>query len=201
MPKIVDRAEMQDGILDAAMKVYASKGYHAATIADVAKAAELGKGTLYLYFQNKEAIALAMVDRHFKGMKESFIRADAPKSLAEFSRDLDQTMNVPDEHARFVRVFFEVFGPSFASDEFSQKVASFFDELGAHYASQIKALVDRGEIRNDVEPKNLGRALASLVDGMILHKGLFSVKKGQYQSMRRAALSMFLEGLTPAPKD
>ena len=46
MPKIVDRRLMQDTILDAAMRTFARKGYHAATIGDVAVEARLGKGTI-----------------------------------------------------------------------------------------------------------------------------------------------------------
>ena len=34
MPKIVDRAVMREGILDGAMDAFASRGFHAATIAD-----------------------------------------------------------------------------------------------------------------------------------------------------------------------
>ena len=128
MPKVVDREEMQHGILDAAMQVYSKKGYHAATIADVAEAAGLGKGTLYLYFKNKEAIAISMVERHFKGMEDRFFGQKMPDSLDEFADSLSQTMNIPDEQSKFIRVFFEVFGPSFASDTFSAKVASFFDK-------------------------------------------------------------------------
>ncbi|HGJ65141.1 TPA: TetR/AcrR family transcriptional regulator [bacterium] len=40
-------------ILNAARKVFAEKGYEVATMDDVASAAELSKGTIYLYFQNK----------------------------------------------------------------------------------------------------------------------------------------------------
>ncbi|MDJ0859602.1 MAG: TetR/AcrR family transcriptional regulator [Dinoroseobacter sp.] len=195
MPKVVDREEMQHGILDAAMQVYVKKGYHAATIADVAEAAGLGKGTLYLYFKNKDAIAIAMVERHFKGMEGRFMAAEMPQTLDAFARGLTQTMNIPDEHARFIRVFFEVFGPSFASDAFSDKVADFFDRLGKHYAAQVAHLQSVGEIREDADASKLGRALAGLVDGMILHKGLFSISSARYGAMRREAIDMFMRGL------
>ncbi len=82
-------------------------------------------------------------------------------------------MQVSQAHDRFVRVFFEVFGPSFASDAFRAKVARFFDRLGQDYAKQIRHLQAVGELRRTVEPETLGRTLASMVDGMILHKGLF----------------------------
>ena len=195
MPKVVDREEMQHGILDAAMQVYSKKGYHAATIADVAEAAGLGKGTLYLYFKNKEAIAISMVDRHFKGMEDRFFGEAMPETLDAFAKGLSQTMNIPDDHAKFIRVFFEVFGPSFASDAFSAKVASFFDRLGDHYTGQIKHLQNAGQIRSDADAKKLGRVLASLIDGMILHKGLFSIPSKRHAAMQNEAVDMFVRGL------
>lgn len=200
MPKVVDREEMQHGILDAAMQVYVKKGYHAATIADVAEAAGLGKGTLYLYFKNKEAIAISMVERHFKGLEDRFFGQEMPETLKDFVDGLSQTMNIPDDHAKFVRVFFEVFGPSFASDVFSAKVASFFDRLGDHYTGQIKHLQEVEQIRGDADAKKLGRVIAALTDGMILHKGLFSIPAKRHNAMRNEAIDMFVRGLVSPAK-
>ena len=200
MPKVVDREEMQHGILDAAMQVYVKKGYHATTIADVAEAAGLGKGTLYLYFKNKEAIAISMVERHFKGMEERFFGQEMPGSLDAFANSLSQTMNIPEDQAKFIRVFFEVFGPSFASDVFSAKVASFFDKLGDHYAGQIKHLQEVEQIREDADAKTLGRVIAALIDGMILHKGLFGIPAERHNAMRSEAIDMFVRGLVKTAK-
>ena len=195
MPKKVDREQMQHGILDAAMHVYAQNGYHAATIADVAEAAGLGKGTLYLYFKNKEAIAISMVDRHFKGLEERYMKVELPETLAAFADGISRTMLVPEEQSRFIRVLFEILGPSLASERFYADIAGFFDRLGSHYAGQIAHLQSIGEIRSDADANKLGRALASLVDGMILHKGLFSISVARYRAMREEAVSMFVRGL------
>lgn len=43
-------------ILDAALRVFADKGFHGAAIPDIAKAAAVGTGTLYRYFADKEAL-------------------------------------------------------------------------------------------------------------------------------------------------
>src|ERR1700678_2854329 len=48
-------------ILDAAAKVFATKGFVATHMEDIAEAARLAKGTLYLYFQSKDAIYEATV--------------------------------------------------------------------------------------------------------------------------------------------
>ena len=43
-------------ILDAALLVFADKGYHGTSVPEVAEAARVGTGTLYRYFENKEAL-------------------------------------------------------------------------------------------------------------------------------------------------
>jgi AcrR family transcriptional regulator len=48
-------------ILDAALKVFAQKGFAAARMDDIARQAGVTKGTIYLYFENKEAVFKALV--------------------------------------------------------------------------------------------------------------------------------------------
>lgn len=50
-------------ILDAAATVFAIRGYHAATIKQIALTAGLADGTIYIYFPNKTALLLGLLDR------------------------------------------------------------------------------------------------------------------------------------------
>jgi TetR/AcrR family transcriptional regulator, repressor of fatR-cypB operon len=43
-------------ILDAALRTFAARGYHGTTVPEVAAAARVGTGTLYRYFEHKEAL-------------------------------------------------------------------------------------------------------------------------------------------------
>ena len=52
----LERARRKQEILQAARAVFAQDGYNRATVAAIARRADLGKGTLYLYFDTKEAI-------------------------------------------------------------------------------------------------------------------------------------------------
>lgn len=177
MPKIVDRDAMQTAILEAAVKTFAAKGYHSSTIADLAAAAGLGKGTLYLYFANKEAVAEAMIDRYFGRMAER-LRAEArPPSLQAFLDGLRGAMEVPEDEAALIRVFFEVYGPGLASGDVARTLSGHFDGLGDHYASALTHLLTVGEVRPDLDTRSAGRALASLVDGMVLHGALFGARR------------------------
>lgn len=57
----VDAAERRQAILDAALTVFAERGYEAARLDDMAARAGVAKGTLYLYFKDKEALFEALV--------------------------------------------------------------------------------------------------------------------------------------------
>ncbi len=53
----------REQILDAATTVFAEKGFHRATIREVARAAGVADGTIYNYFENKAALLLGLLDR------------------------------------------------------------------------------------------------------------------------------------------
>ena len=57
----VDAAARRQAILDAALTVFAERGYEAARLDDMAARAGVAKGTLYLYFKDKEALFEALV--------------------------------------------------------------------------------------------------------------------------------------------
>ena len=48
--------EKYDRILEAAIKVFAEKGFHQSTISQIARQAGVADGTIYLYFKNKDDI-------------------------------------------------------------------------------------------------------------------------------------------------
>ncbi len=197
MPKIVDKEKMQGDILDAAMHVFAAKGYHATSVNDVAQAAGLAKGTLYIYFESKDAMTTAIVDRHFAAIEDRIMRGEPCDTLNAFLEELRTTMDISAEQASFHRVFFEVFGPSFASDTFTAHVARFFDRLGAHYAKQIARLQDLGEIAIHHHAPSIGRVLAGMLDGVALHRGLFDISQRRHRRMIEEAVAMLRTGLRP----
>lgn len=52
----------RDRILNAALEVFAGKGYHRAIVDDIVRASGTSKGAVYHHFPNKEAVFLALVD-------------------------------------------------------------------------------------------------------------------------------------------
>ncbi|TQN30340.1 TetR family transcriptional regulator [Haloactinospora alba] len=58
-PKRVDRSARREQILAAAVRVFARKGFAATRIDDVAREADIGKGSVYLYFDSRDALLSA----------------------------------------------------------------------------------------------------------------------------------------------
>ncbi|GAB4529036.1 MAG: fatty acid metabolism transcriptional regulator FadR [Anaerolineae bacterium] len=64
-------------ILDAAVAVFAQKGFHPTTVKDVAREAGIADGTIYNYFKNKTALLLGIFER----MQASVQQGDTRTSL------------------------------------------------------------------------------------------------------------------------
>lgn len=56
LPRAARSAERRDAILDAALEEFSANGYAATRLDDVAKRANVAKGTIYLYFADKETL-------------------------------------------------------------------------------------------------------------------------------------------------
>ncbi|MCI0398432.1 MAG: TetR/AcrR family transcriptional regulator [Chloroflexi bacterium] len=80
-------AARRNQILEAAIQVFAEKGFHQATIKDVAQAAGVADGTIYNYFDNKKALLLGILDRlnETPEREEQFAEA-AQVGLEEWTR-------------------------------------------------------------------------------------------------------------------
>ena len=61
-PQKVNKLEKRVRIIDAAVEVFAERGFHAARIADIARRANVADGTIYLYFRNKEDLLLCVFE-------------------------------------------------------------------------------------------------------------------------------------------
>src|SRR3954468_8264832 len=63
--------ERREQILDCALQVFAQKGYHGASVADVCARAGIGRATLYQYFDDKRDVLVALADRIARRLSEA----------------------------------------------------------------------------------------------------------------------------------
>ncbi|WP_245574463.1 TetR/AcrR family transcriptional regulator [Hugenholtzia roseola] len=81
--KAKEKKIRKKAIVDAAEKIFFTQGMDKATMADVAREAELSKGTLYLYFKSKEELYKAIILRAFRVLKR-LLRAATDKAKSGY---------------------------------------------------------------------------------------------------------------------
>lgn len=100
---IEDKDDRRKALLEAALDEFFDRGFSAARMEDIAKRADLSKGTLYLYFESKEDLFKAIIEALATPNLE-LIRAgaetaprfnDAMDRLAMFAPTLIRTSNLP----------------------------------------------------------------------------------------------------------
>lgn len=67
--------DTRNRILDAALGVFAGKGYHDARLDEIAGEAELSKGAIYFHFPNKERLFLALLDQFANLLERRIVAA------------------------------------------------------------------------------------------------------------------------------
>jgi len=82
--------ERRRDILEAALAAFGTKGFNDTTVDEIAQAAGVAKGTVYLYFESKEHLLLALKKEFMAGLTNSIaeITADAIEQLSA-GRDVD----------------------------------------------------------------------------------------------------------------
>ncbi|MEV8632274.1 helix-turn-helix domain-containing protein [Streptosporangium sp. NPDC051023] len=73
-----DAARNRARILEAAGELFAAKGAPNVTMEDIARAAGVGRGTLYRRYPDRAAIATAMLDEHERALQRELIEGEAP---------------------------------------------------------------------------------------------------------------------------
>lgn len=157
-------------ILDAATRVFAAKGFHPTTIKDVAREAGLADGTIYIYFENKPALLLGIMDR----LTSAALQNVDITSLA--------TMDLP----QFIRMYIQHPLTVFESSNFElfKVVVSEIlvnQEMRERYYQQVLApTINVGEQffrqwaeQHDLDPlhtKLLMHAISSMIIGLIVQR-------------------------------
>jgi AcrR family transcriptional regulator len=95
-------------LLEAALRVLGSKGYHGTKIVDIARAAGVGVGTFYLYYPTKEAIFVELVEDAAGRLKAELdaVRAKCTDPLERARASTETFFRFAQENRELFRVVF-----------------------------------------------------------------------------------------------
>ena len=149
-PKFQRRAEDRPReICAAALEVFAEKGFAAAKLDEIAKRAGVSKGTLYLYFKDKEELFRAVVrdavSPNIDAVKQAVAAADLPFADLVgifFARFADVATRVP-----LGAVVKMVIGES---GNFPELARVWHDQVVSKALTMLAALIERAQLKGEV---------------------------------------------------
>ncbi|MBZ0286874.1 MAG: TetR/AcrR family transcriptional regulator; helix-turn-helix transcriptional regulator [Anaerolineae bacterium] len=193
-------AARRQQILDAAVRVFAEKGFQRATTKDIAEAADIAEGTIYNYFESKDQLLSEILARigSFEERK-AVLEAALNRSLREFflTYFTDRMQEIANSYPMLLATLPEVLSnPALRAEFYKTVVLPGLDMLTEHG----QARMEQGEIR-PVNVPVMARLFTSLSLGfMVLMLLDDPVMRDLWQhpdELAKAMETMVFEGLEP----
>jgi AcrR family transcriptional regulator len=168
------RQNKRDQIIEAAAQVFAQKGYAGAVIADIAIQANIGKGTVYEYFNSKEDLFFAVFEWFQKKTEKaatvgiSSLGGSATDRLKALNNSL---MGLWDEIKDAFVLVMEFWAASSSTQmrrQFKGAFKQLYDDYRGIVSSLIRDGINTGEFRSDVNPESVAAALVGTWDALFL---------------------------------
>jgi len=149
----------KDRLLQAAMDVFADRGYHGATVDDIVAASETSKGAFYHYFPSKQGVFLRLLDQ-LADLVEAGVETAIERqqgALGKVEAALRVVLEVTSERrdlARILLIEAAALGPEFEQSR-----------VGIHrrFATLIRRHLDRAVADGDIPPQDTALASAAWI--------------------------------------
>ena len=168
----VSVADRRAQILDAAERSFCHRGFHRATMQDVAAEAGMSPGNLYRYFPSKDALVAGLCERDRLGLSQEFTALGAAGGdfLAAFHA-LGKK-HFEDTNAGKARLCLEIWAEATRNPAIAALQADFDRTL----EEQLAAAFERAKAAGRVNPAVNARAVASIVgklgDGLFVRRAV-----------------------------
>ena len=192
--------ERRRQILDAAVRAFAKKGYHASRVSDIAEEAGVAYGLVYHYFESKDAV-LESIFRDMWGMMVAAINAveDVEESPREqLRKSCAIVLRTWRDYPDVVRVLVREVARS--GEQLQREV----EEI-SHAFEALQRIVERGQAQNvfrdDISPRLASwviyGALEEILTGWVL--GLLPGDDDDIKEAERVVVGILCDGLIDRP--
>lgn len=204
-PKTVsDTASREDAILEAAIAVFGSKGYSAATTNEIAKTAGVAEGTIFRYFNTKKDLLSGILVKMVNTMGEkvvlssleTIVKNSAGKELKEVLQAIIQ------DRMAFVRKMLPmgriltteaIYHPDLQQAFYN----SIYTPATRLFSGFIEVLQEQGRVRKDIDRELVFGTIFSMFAGIVIQSNLFKANRSEdyFQQMMDAAIDILIRGI------
>ena len=192
-----DKSQRRDEIMAAAKEVFARKGFHDTTIADIAKQAGLAYGSIYWYFDSKDELFHALM-----AVEESALRSHVAAAVgarqdgdgeAPFRTAVQATFEFFESDKATVKLLFR---DAYAlGDRFEKHLGGLYERFIDDIESVIVVAQQRGEMVA-APPRMVAYTLAALI-GQLAHRRLSTDDGVTAAEVADFVVTLVLNGLRP----
>jgi TetR/AcrR family fatty acid metabolism transcriptional regulator len=194
-------SDKRDRILQAAVRVFARNGFHATRVSEVAKAAGVADGTIYLYFKSKEELLVSLFEDRVEKLL-AFMSEELPKQPTAAGRlraVIDMQLGLLEGERELAEVITVILRQS------TRLMKEFAAPRFLAYLEAIAQIVaagqETGEFRRDVSPSIAARAVFGALDGITLTWALGRAAQGALARAATQLADVLLRGLAPSDDD
>jgi len=181
-------------LVEAAEHVFGEKGFERASISDITREAGVALGTFYVYFEDKQALLVEVVDGLSERLKERLAGATTGLSdRVEVERaGFHAFFEFVTEHRLLYRVVRQA---EFVDEECFRR---YYRGFAVPYARALEQAQRRGQLRR-IDPEALAYCLMGIADFLGMRYVLWGRGRGAEQALD-AALTLLRSGMTvPGP--
>jgi AcrR family transcriptional regulator len=167
MPKVVKgyRKQAMDTIMESASRLFFESGYQESSMDDIAREIGVTKGTLYLYFKNKEELLYEVCRRNTNLLEDNLDKMVTEDILESAKSFFKAELELP-EHLRFHWIF------ALGEINKNQRVRKILLESYENYvkiiSSRLEVLKEGGLISGDADTRKLSLTMIALHNGIMM---------------------------------
>jgi len=191
-----DRIRRRMHILAAAERIFAARGFHEASIESIAQEAGYASGTIYLYFEDKDALYAALFSHKVSAMV-GHVESESEKAsepMEGLERAVRAQFDFHDQNREFFDLLFRQrqTAPAGKSTRWKTVRESYERHIGV-----LQQLIERAQKRKLLRKMD-SRHLALLLLGMIAQMTREAIREGWSEPLQNAAnvvIEVFLNGV------
>jgi AcrR family transcriptional regulator len=204
-----EKENRRNTILKAARKLFFEKGFRAVTVDKIAAAAEISKGTIYLYFDSKEEIYVQILiteNIEFYTRISSIFQKDvsAAELLLEFGRLYVDFFLFDKELFRIFMAFMIKADQTTLTDEQSNNLIRSANDNIQLIGEILQKGIASGEFSPEVHVRQMQNVIWGLLNGIIslyLFTGVPAERPKKIHTMVKDSLEIVMKGLKEGQKE
>jgi AcrR family transcriptional regulator len=167
--------ERKDQILEAATRVFTQRGFVNARMDDIVSESGLSKGTLYWYFDSKDAIIIGILDRIFdwEAVQMHEILDREISAQKKFDLFIETSLQDLKKMEPLMPIFFDFWSLSIRNKTINKAIKRYYQSFIELVEPILELGIEQGEFRS-VNVRETALAIGALFEGTILFYGYFT---------------------------